>query len=221
MNTTTQDVFSPTRPGRDASLTVVLDALTGLVSSAEPAVVFASLVRLCVPSVCESANATVLGADENVHAVSWPRESFGQPHSRRGVVVTEFAAPATAEHPGYHGVLSLRFASRDRSHAFIAQLLVERAMATVERERLMELADRRQAVAENLEVALTSNREISVAVGILMANHKITGAEAFERLRRASQASNRKLRTIAVEVARTGVIELPEGIVSSDQGVSA
>jgi hypothetical protein len=203
------DSHAPAGPARDAPLAAVLESLTGLVRSAEPAVVFASLVRLCVPSICDAATATILGADQNVYAVSWPREALKQPRSRRGVVATEFEAPAWAGHPGYHGVLSLRFDSQDRCHAFVAQLMVERAMATVEREQLMELANKRASEAENLELALTSNREISVAIGILMVKHALTSEQALEVLRTTSQASNQKLRAIAVEITRTGVINLP------------
>jgi GAF domain-containing protein len=55
-----------------------------------------------------------------------------------------------------------------------------------------------------LQHALTSNRAIGMAIGILMATHRITEAEAFDRLRVASQRSNIRLRDIADEVVRTG-----------------
>ena len=219
--TRSSDSNYPSGDGRTATLAAVLESLSGLVRSAEPAVVFASLVRLCVPSVCDAATATIRGEDENVHAVSWPREALKGPNSRRGVVATEFEAPATTDHPGYHGVLSLGFGSPDRSHAFLAQLLVERAMATVERERLVELANSQRTVATNLERALTSNREISVAVGILMATHELTTEQAFDVLRTVSQSSNRKLHAIALEFTRTGILDLPQGFAITGEDVFA
>ncbi|GIL37236.1 GAF and ANTAR domain-containing protein [Phycicoccus sp. DTK01] len=58
--------------------------------------------------------------------------------------------------------------------------------------------------SENLLRALDSNREIGVAVGVLMARHRVTREEAFAMLRVASQAANRKIRDLASEVADTG-----------------
>jgi hypothetical protein len=59
----------------------------------------------------------------------------------------------------------------------------------------------------NLERALESNREIGVAIGILMAREPCTQSQAFDKLRSASQRLHRKLRDIAEQVKRTG--ELP------------
>jgi ANTAR domain len=56
----------------------------------------------------------------------------------------------------------------------------------------------------DLERAVQSNREIGVAMGILMAREMCTQSQAFNRLRTASQQLNRKLRDIADDVKRTG-----------------
>jgi hypothetical protein len=64
-----------------------------------------------------------------------------------------------------------------------------------------------QARVENLQKALQSNRDIGVAMGVLMARHRITREQAFGLLRMASQNSNRKLHDVARDVADTG--ELP------------
>ena len=45
-----------------------------------------------------------------------------------------------------------------------------------------------------------------------MVNHQLTDEQAFDLLSRVSQHTNRKLRVIALEVARTGAIELPSGV---------
>ncbi len=208
---------SPSAP--DTPLAVVLESLVTLVESPEPAVVFSSLVRLCVPSICASASASILGSDQNVYAVSWPRMAHEHADSRHGLVTTEFEAPETSDHPGYHGVFSLRFDSPDHSHAFLARLLVERALATVERGRLTEVATRRERVAANLELALVSNRQISVAVGIVMARRSLTSEQAFEVLRTVSQSSNRKLRDIALEVAHGGDVALTDGAATGGRRV--
>ncbi|MDQ1745593.1 MAG: hypothetical protein QOE23_3932, partial [Pseudonocardiales bacterium] len=69
---------------------------------------------------------------------------------------------------------------------------------------------RRGETAAQLTRGLESNREIGVAMGVLMAQHKITRAQAFDLLRITSQHTHRKLSDIAVEVADTGTLELPE-----------
>ncbi|MGX7677784.1 GAF and ANTAR domain-containing protein [Jatrophihabitans sp. DSM 45814] len=64
--------------------------------------------------------------------------------------------------------------------------------------------------AANLESALHSNREIGVALGVLMAHHKVRQDEAFSLLRTASQNLHVKLRDVAAEVVETGALpDLP------------
>ncbi|MCW2538902.1 MAG: hypothetical protein JWN95_627 [Frankiales bacterium] len=58
----------------------------------------------------------------------------------------------------------------------------------------------------HLQRALESNREIGMALGILMARELHTADEAFSRLRTASQHLHRKLRDIAGEVIHTGAL---------------
>jgi len=70
-------------------------------------------------------------------------------------------------------------------------------------------AVRRGETATHLTRALESNREIGVAMGILMASHRITREQAFDLLRVASQHSQRKLIDIAADVADTGTLDLP------------
>ena len=56
----------------------------------------------------------------------------------------------------------------------------------------------------NLRRALESNREIGMALGILMARELHTAEQAFTRLRTASQHLHRKLHDVATEVIETG-----------------
>ncbi|GAA2020534.1 GAF and ANTAR domain-containing protein [Terrabacter terrae] len=62
--------------------------------------------------------------------------------------------------------------------------------------------------AHNLERALASNRDIGTAVGVLMAQHKLTREQAFDLLRIASQNTNRKLNEVALDVIDTGTIDI-------------
>ena len=64
--------------------------------------------------------------------------------------------------------------------------------------------------AELLRAGLESNRQIGVAIGILMARKLYTQDQAFGHLRASSQQLNVKLRDIAAEVARTG--QLPGAV---------
>ena len=85
--------------------------------------------------------------------------------------------------------------------------LLARVRATVELHRrhehsLTQLRDR----AVNLEAALSSNRRIGTAVGVLMASRKVDSESAFELLSTVSQLLHRKLRDVADEVVATGAL---------------
>jgi hypothetical protein len=60
----------------------------------------------------------------------------------------------------------------------------------------------------HLKRALQTNRGIGVAIGVLMATHKVTEQQAFDLLRIASQSSNRKLVDIAADVVETGCLDV-------------
>ncbi|MCW2538359.1 MAG: hypothetical protein JWN95_84 [Frankiales bacterium] len=60
--------------------------------------------------------------------------------------------------------------------------------------------------ASNLSAALLTNRQIGVALGVLMAHRKITQDEAFTLLRTSSQSLHLKLRDVAAEVVETGTL---------------
>jgi signal transduction histidine kinase/DNA-binding response OmpR family regulator/PAS domain-containing protein len=92
---------------------------------------------------------------------------------------------------------------------FSAQELLARIRTHHELARLREYAlNRAEDKAANLERALSSNRQIGTAMGILMARLKLTDEQAFDMLRKVSQNKHRKLRDIAEEVAMTG--EIPQ-----------
>jgi GAF domain-containing protein len=62
----------------------------------------------------------------------------------------------------------------------------------------------------NLAKAVTTNREIGMAMGVLMMAYKVTEDEAFDLLRIASQGSQRKMNAIARDVIDTGALDLPD-----------
>ena len=63
-----------------------------------------------------------------------------------------------------------------------------------------------EAQVGHLKIAVESNRQIGVAVGVLMSRHLWTSEQAFDQLRTASQHLHRKLHDIAEEVTATGVL---------------
>ena len=71
---------------------------------------------------------------------------------------------------------------------------------------MAQLAALHRDLAIHLTRAVESNREIGVAMGILMANKRQTQEQAFTDLRIASQHLHRKLRDIAAEVIYTGAL---------------
>jgi hypothetical protein len=61
----------------------------------------------------------------------------------------------------------------------------------------------------HLERALETNRDIGIAIGVLMGLHKVTKQQAFDLLKVASQHMHRKLAQIAFDVVETGTLEFP------------
>ena len=91
---------------------------------------------------------------------------------------------------------------------FDSRELLARVRVHHERHRQgAQALDRSEERAEHLHLALDTSRAIGAAIGILMARHTVTYDEALDRLRRASQERNRKLRDLAEEVTRTGTLD--------------
>ena len=58
----------------------------------------------------------------------------------------------------------------------------------------------------NLEIALKSNRQIGMALGIVMYSRKVTAEAAFDLLREVSQRTHHKLRDVAELVIERGCV---------------
>ena len=92
---------------------------------------------------------------------------------------------------------------------FSSQELLARVRANHELHELRESAvDQAEDKAASIRTALDSNRVIGTAIGIVMAGYRLTAAQGFQLLARASQHSNRKLREIAAEVVDSGKLPL-------------
>ena len=130
----------------------------------------------------------------------------------------EFGRRATAE-TGAVSMLSCRMFFAEAGDRMIGLNLystapaafsdVAQTMATVlstHGARVLETATAQDKVAQ-LREALSSNREIGIAMGILMATRKVTRTAAFELLRLASLNGNRKLFLVAADVVDTGTLD--------------
>lgn len=91
--------------------------------------------------------------------------------------------------------------------AFDDQDLAEGLLLTTHAAQAVTAAHFRDRV-ENLERALASNRDIGTAIGVLIAQHKLTRDQAFDLLRIASQNTNRKLHEVALDVIDTGAVDV-------------
>ena len=133
----------------------------------------------------------------------WP--VFGPAASKATGVMSMMSTPLYLEDSNVLGALNTYARKPDAFHeadrSGIAILATHSAIA------LTRAADRE--MNEHLENALRSNRKIGAAMGILMANHKLTEKQAFDALRIASQHSHKKLYDIASDVVETGHLELP------------
>ena len=196
-----------------------------LVGSAEPARVFSQLASICVPGVADTcvielsergghryrirqpagdlpftapAPTTAVGGTRIEHAVTTV-----EPHS-----VTVGFASTDDGCQSYTGVLTCRWVCEyqpsDADSALVA-LLVEHAVALVERERLAaRVVDLQDAAGQ--DITLPAHQRIAAAVGILMSLHHLSAAQAADLLTRASHHTNQSIRGVADTVLRTGAM---------------
>jgi GAF domain-containing protein len=134
----------------------------------------------------------------------------------------EFGKRAAAEQ-GVHSMLAFRLYLEDdntigalnlystEQHAFSDEDLIAGEIVATHAAIVLTGSRRRDDVV-NLQQGLQSNREVGVALGILMSRHRITREQAFDLLRLASQHSHRKLHELALEVGETGMLDYPAGI---------
>lgn len=140
-------------------------------------------------------------------------------HIGLDAVFTPFSAARAqgtevAARPQYEGAFTLILQSGRPSaqQALLAQLLVDRAVALVDRERMGEELASATARADGLETALSSSRVIGMALGVVMERYKLSSTQAFDLVRRMSQFSHLKLRDVADNIVATGEVVLPAGV---------
>jgi hypothetical protein len=229
LSTPLTELLSATaRPSIISSTEELSELMRRLEPATDPAAVFKSLTRVAVPLLCDASTVWISTAGQRPSQISfrvadsagyepWAGSNGRTPGSpgdaepcvvagEDTVVVPINPSPVVGQ-VAYRGVLTMSFHGQrpTLSHVLIGHLLVEHAISLVQREQLA-------AKVENLHRALSSNREIGAAMGILMAGHKLTSDQAFDLLRRTSQRVHRKIVAIAAEVIETGALELPQGV---------
>jgi hypothetical protein len=131
-------------------------------------------------------------------------------------------APAAADSPaerelwvtspgGYSMTWRYRRHRSTDADLLLAQLALDRAVGIIEVEQLRARAETADELAGNLQVALTSSREIGMAMGIVMERHKLSSDQAFALLSRISQQRQQRVRAVAAQIAETGLVDLPNG----------
>ena len=151
------------------------------------------------PSLDAIARQVIVYADDLESDLRWP--TFGPPSAAAGVR-SVLALPLADN--GAQGALNLysdypaAFGVLDRGKAVILASLANLALAGA---HSLEDNDR---LSDNLHTALGTRELIGQAEGILMERERITGDQAFDVLRRASQHLNIKLREVAQRLVDTG-----------------
>jgi transcriptional regulator with GAF, ATPase, and Fis domain len=137
------------------------------------------------------------------HDKRWPQ--FGRIAAREHGVHSMLAFRLYLEDDDTIGGLNLYSTQRE---AFSQAAVITGEVVATHAAIVLSGAQRRDEAA-NLQLALKSNREIGIALGILMSRHRITQEQAFDLLRMASQHTHRKLRELAVEVGEIGMLDYP------------
>ncbi|MDT0260630.1 ANTAR domain-containing protein [Jatrophihabitans lederbergiae] len=211
--------------------------LAELVRSADPVVVFSSLVEaysaaasvFCAAELITSGNRSMIKSDapadvrttdkaagvEDQQVFSLSRRLMtgdGQPLIEGDWLAVPIGATepeVTVAEPG-GGTVGAFICRVDGSFAAEDHAEIARLLvaAATALLRSEQRAVKAEQDVENLQIALRSNRDIGTAMGILMSVHLITQDEAFDVLRRASQHGHRKLRDVAADVIFTGALEL-------------
>lgn len=154
------------------------------------------------PCVDAAVSASIFRADDLRTDPRWPE--FGRRAAQETGILSMLTFRMFFENEEYIAALNLYSAEAEAfsDEAQLAGLALATygASAITSARRLEEIT--------NLERALASNRDIGVAVGVLMGLHRVSRDEAFDLLRIASQGRHRKLVDVAHDVAETGSLDI-------------
>lgn len=215
----------PMKPGGSGFGRIdVIRAVAGLrhiEPSVEPSLVFSNLAAVCVPAMCDE---VVIDLTENGHgyrirrpATEWTATRTAaqvppEPHppvtlTSDEVVVALPAVAGTLDHSVFSGVLTCRWTdgyAPTLTDAALIQLMVDHAVALIQREQSSRSPHRFDDSPQKLHSALSRSRRIASAVGIVMALHHVDQAQAMSLLIRISERSHVNLHDLAATVVSTG-----------------
>jgi hypothetical protein len=222
MSRTTTSPRRTASPGGDRTRSVreIEDAICAIVRSDEPTVVLSSLARCCNPSFSDACAIELSEGTQAPFRVCFPlpgetgllagalsvRTSATAPPAGLSSVITRFEAGSDHGYPSFAGMVVHFWAERNPSEddAIMARLLVDRALAIVQHERLAQAAARADSRAARLAIDMITSRIEGEATGILMVKHQVTRVEAVRLLSQASQERRRELREVAAGVVCAG-----------------
>ena len=192
--------------GCEAAGIMVIDADTVTTAAASSALVDA-IDRMQIdagegPCVDASTHGSTFYAEDLLDDDRWP--TFA-PNAVDAGIRSVLAYSLLAQRPSalnLYSRLPAAFGATDRAQGVLFATLARLALDLAEERE----TDERKAV--NFTEALRTRELIGQAQGILMERERITGDEAFNVLRRASQHMNVKLREVAETLVQTG--ETPE-----------
>jgi hypothetical protein len=209
--------------GRPRSAREIVGALRHIAASEEPAVVLSSQARSSSPSFSDACVIELSEGTETLFRVCFPmpdeaqlragagpvQAAAGAPPAGMRCIITTFEAGSSHGYPSFAGMVVHFWAERDPTEddEIIARLLVDRALAIVQNERLAQAAARAESRAAKLAIDVITSRIEGEATGILMAKHHVIPAQAASLLCQASQERQQKVHEAAAGVVRTGGLD--------------
>lgn len=180
-----------------------------------------SLAAVCVPALAEECIVELIQGDADLRRATTAQGEVtiesAQPLpttrelmlSQAPILVSQdvVAVPVVSAPGGdpYVGVVTFgRLPRSAEDSGELLRELVRRVNAEINREQLVNALTVERERTANLQIALASNREIGMAMGIVMKCSGCTPDDAFGILRRTSQDANRKLRDVASDIVLTG-----------------
>ena len=88
------------------------------------------------------------------------------------------------------------------AHVYVVKPISLKQLVPMIETALARAADLRKlrTTGENLVTALRQSRDVSIAIGILIERHNISGEEAFERLRKHARSTRRRITEVAAGI---------------------
>lgn len=205
---------------RRIDLVEVNEAMLALAPSGDPRLVFGQSAELLVPVVCDRAEFEVLptegdacaAAEPGAWPTGWAWLAVRVPSSPvKPVGVVHGAPPAVGgwlkDRAPWMAVLTCGWEPGYQPgppDAALIRLLGRCAVAAVDQGVRADHLAQAAAKISNLNIALSSNRTIGAAVGVLMSRRRLTYQAAFELLSDRSHRLHRKIVDLADEVLYAG-----------------